>query len=106
MWAAGPPLNLASIAPFALLLAAIAVLPIACGHWWHHNRNKTVVAALVALPIAIYLLILPGGAPHLAHGLEEYVQFMALVGSLYVIAGGIALTGDLPARPRVNLAFL
>ena len=105
-WAAGPQLNLAAIAPFGLLLAAIAILPLAYGHWWHRNRNKAVIAALISVPLAIYLLFLPGGPNELAHGLEEYVEFIALVGSLYIIAGGIVLVGDLNARPLVNVAFL
>jgi hypothetical protein len=42
-----------SVAPFALLLLAIAVLPLAAGHWWHRNRNKALVAALFALPAAV-----------------------------------------------------
>lgn len=96
-WAAGP---------FALLLAGIAVLPLAAGRWWHPNRNKGVVAGAVAVPVAVFLLTLPGGTAALAHGLEEYVSFIALLGALYVIAGGIVVTGDLPAYPRTNLLFL
>lgn len=96
----------AAAVPFALLLACVAVLPLAAGRWWHHNRNKGVVAALLAVPIAGYLLFVPGGPGALWHAVEEYMQFVALLGALYVIAGGIAVTGDLPARPRTNLLFL
>ncbi|CAN5296784.1 sodium:proton antiporter [soil metagenome] len=92
--------------PFALILAIIALLPLVAGHWWHANRNKGVVAALIAIPTAILLLTLDHGTHALLHGLTEYFSFMVLLGSLYVIAGGIVLTGDLPARPVTNLAFL
>ena len=37
---------------------------------------------------------------------EEYVAFIALLGSLFVIAGGILIRGDLRATPAVNTAFL
>src|SRR5262245_55954853 len=108
LWAAGPapPVNLAAVAPFALLLAAIAILPLVFGSWWHPHRNKLLVAALTGAPIAIYLLFVPGGPAALVHGLAEYFQFIVLIGSLYVIAVGIALTGDLAATPRVTTYFL
>jgi Na+/H+ antiporter NhaD/arsenite permease-like protein len=37
---------------------------------------------------------------------EDYVSFIVLLGSLYVISGGVKLEGNLPARPSVNAAFL
>lgn len=106
--AALPPLDIpaAAAAPFALLLAAIAVLPLLAGHWWHANRNKGFVTAAIGLPIAIFLLFQPHGATHLWHAVEEYVSFIVLLGSLYVISGGIVVTGDLEAKPRTNVAFL
>ena len=36
----------------------------------------------------------------------EYVPFIVLLFSLYVIAGGISLRGDLEARPSINTAFM
>ena len=45
--------------------------------------------------------------PWLGHAvLEEYAPFMVLLFSLYVISGGLQLSGDLVARPAVNTAFL
>ncbi|QEL17365.1 sodium:proton antiporter [Limnoglobus roseus] len=96
----------AAAGPFALLLALIAILPLAAGHWWHPNRNKLIVAAAVGLPVAIFLLTQPNGTGHLLHAVEEYVSFIILLGALYVIAGGIVVTGDIAARPVVNTAFL
>jgi Na+/H+ antiporter NhaD/arsenite permease-like protein len=106
IFAAGLAVPPATAVPFLLLLAAIAVLPLTSGHWWHKNRNKAILAALIIVPVLVLMLMNPGGDAAIVHGLEEYVQFIALVGSLYVIAGGIALTGDLEGTPRVNAAFL
>ncbi len=93
--------------PFALLLLAIAVLPLVVGRWWHTNANKAIVVATLALPTAGYLLYLnDAGRAALVHELGEYLSFMAILGSLYVIAGGIVLRGDLVGRPRTNLLFL
>src|SRR5438874_1099325 len=46
-----------SALPFALLLLAIAVLPLLAEKFWHHNRNKALVVAALSLPVALYLLL-------------------------------------------------
>src|SRR2546427_10862458 len=37
---------------------------------------------------------------------EDYVSFMVLLAGLYVMSGGIRLTGDLEATPLTNSVFL
>jgi Na+/H+ antiporter NhaD/arsenite permease-like protein len=96
----------ASALPFVLLLAAIAVLPVVAGRWWHHNRNKGVVAAAVAGPVALYLFTVPGGPAALLHEVEGYVSFIVLLTALYAISGGVVLRGDLPPTPAVNAGLL
>ena len=93
-----------SVLPFVLVLLAIAVLPLAAAHFWEHNRNKAIVTAILALPVAIWL-----GTSHLEallHTSLEYVSFLALLGALYVIAGGVHIAGDLEGRPSTNVALL
>jgi Na+/H+ antiporter NhaD/arsenite permease-like protein len=101
-----PLMSLLAAVPFVLLLAAIAVLPLAAEHWWHSNRNKGWVAAGLALPVVVYLCLHPGGGKELLHAVEEYAAFIIMLGALFGIAGGIAITGDLPAKPTTNTAFL
>lgn len=107
--AAGGELKVApvSAAPFALLLLAIAGLPLIAEHWWHSNRNKGIVAAILALPVAGYLWFLgePGRAA-LGHELVEYFSFISLLLALYVISGGIVLRGDMEGKPLTNALFL
>jgi Na+/H+ antiporter NhaD/arsenite permease-like protein len=111
-WAAGAeapalPLPLWSVAPFVLLLLAIAVLPLTATHFWEANRNKALVAAIFALPVAGYLLTLgPQGTASLLHALGEYASFIILLASLYTVSGGIVLRGDIQGRPLTNTAFL
>jgi Na+/H+ antiporter NhaD/arsenite permease-like protein len=100
-----------SMAPFALLLLCIANLPLVAEHWWHKNSNKALVSAALAIPTGLYLVYLQlwTGQPaleRLSEKLIEYVSFIALLGSLYTVSGGIVVAGDLPARPAVNTLIL
>jgi Na+/H+ antiporter NhaD/arsenite permease-like protein len=104
-------LSVWSIAPFALLLLAIAVLPLAAEHWWHRNRNKAIVSALVAVPTVLYLVFVQLSTQQptlqaLAHELVEYAAFILLLGSLYIVSGGIVVAGDLEGKPLTNFLFL
>jgi len=95
-------------APFVLILLAIAVLPLVAGHFWHKNSAKALVAALLAVPVALFLVLQRGepGMHALSHVLQEYVSFMILLASLYTVAGGVVLRGGLRGTPAVNAAFL
>jgi len=93
-----------AVLPFALLLASIAIFPLVAEHFWESNRNKGIVVVLLSLPVLFYLsTVYPDGLTHSAH---EYFSFLALLGSLYIIAGGIHLAGDLRATPRNNTLIL
>src|SRR5919198_2116069 len=90
--------------PFVALLLAIALAPIAVPAWWHHNRNKALVALVISAPILVYL---GGNAPDLLHEkFHEYLSFIVVIGALFVITGGIHLQGSLAGTPLVNTAML
>ena len=93
-----------TVLPFAALLLAIAVLPLAAPHFWEKNRWKAVVAAALALPVAGWLLATRPAL--IAHAAVEYGSFIALLGALFVIAGGIHVAGDVEGRPATNTAIL
>ena len=98
------PLPVITVAPFVLMLLAIAVCPLRVPHWWESNRNKLLVAFVFGLPIlALYLAREPGALLHMA---REYVSFILLLAGLFVISGGILLRGDLAATPLTNVGFL
>ena len=89
--------------PFAGLLLAIAILPLAAPHFWDSNLRKLAVAGALALPVlSLYAQVRPGA---LGHAASDYVSFIVLLGGLFVISGGILLEGDLQATTRTN-AFL
>ena len=107
-----PPLWQVGTIPFVLLLLAIAVLPLlrSTMHWWESNTNRLAVAlGLAGLTIVYYgVFDSPIGAllavEHAIPG--EYVPFIMLLFSLYVISGGISITGDLRPTPTVNSGFI
>ncbi|MDA7980231.1 MAG: sodium:proton antiporter [Pirellulales bacterium] len=101
-----------SVAPFVVLLLAIAVLPLIprTHHWWESNANRFRVAAVLATFTLGWYLIFRGThgvTTVLQHALvAEYVPFIVLLFSLYTISGGIRIECDLKARPIVNTAFI
>ncbi len=121
------------IVPFALLLGAIAVLPLvpATEHWWESNLNRFIVALVLGALTLLYYLILHEHpiyghwpAHHVAQPSEEglnfllsgtvlanavlgeYIPFIMLLFSLYTISGGIRIEGDLRAHPLTNSVFI
>lgn len=95
-----------SMIPFGLMLLIIAVAPLIVAEWWDKNRHKLAVSLLLAIPTAV-CLVMGGMAKELEHQmLSDYVPFIVLLLALYVITGGIHLSGDIKAKPWVNTAFL
>lgn len=92
--------------PFAVLLAAIAVMPLVLSHFWESNRNKLIVAVVCSLPV-LGFLIYNAMWHEIKHALLfDYVPFLILLGALFVITGGINITGDIEAKPSINTAFM
>lgn len=104
----GDILSLWTILPFLLLLLSIAILPLTVPHWWEHNRNRAMVSALLSLPFAAYLIFVYGpiGFHELIHALKDYASFMALLGALFIISGGIYIKGSLAGTPLSNTVLL
>jgi Na+/H+ antiporter NhaD/arsenite permease-like protein len=95
---------LVAVLPFAALLGSIAVLPLTAPHFWERARSQALVAFGLAAPVAAWLVLRASAA--LAHSALEYVSFMALLGALYVVSGGVFVSGDLRATPRNNTLLL
>src|SRR5215471_13505426 len=93
--------------PFVVYLLLIAILPLFFGRFWESNRNKLITGLAVGAPVVVYLLgSRSDGAEMLIQTSWDYVSFMALLGALFTISGGICLTGSLSGSPLVNTAFL
>ena len=95
-----------SMIPFGLMLLTIAVAPLFAAKWWDKNRHKLAVTILLAIPTAV-CLVMGGMSQDIEHQiLGDYIPFIILLTSLYVITGGIHLSGDIKAKPWVNTLFL
>lgn len=92
------------IAPFVVLLLAIALAPLFFADWWTRHYPKVAVG-LGAVTLAYYLFVLGAVTPVL-HTAHEYVSFIALIGSLYVVSGGIHIKVRGETTPWFNTAFL
>jgi Na+/H+ antiporter NhaD/arsenite permease-like protein len=75
---------------------------------WHYHYGKLAFAwgTLAVVPIAA-LYDVPTATEAFARALlGEYLSFIVLLLTLYVVAGGILVTGDLRGTPVVNTAIL
>jgi Na+/H+ antiporter NhaD/arsenite permease-like protein len=89
---------------FASLLAGIAIFPLVRPHWWEHNANKAKFTALVSLPAGVLVFLqYPEG---LVHEGVSYTQFICLLFTLFVVANGIHITGNLRATPFLNTMLI
>ena len=121
------PPALYSIIPFALLLLAIALLPLfhKTEHWWEYNANRFIVAGTLGAMTLLYYMFLygEGVVDHSTHELSEpglatamtvlsnailveYIPFMMLLFSLFVISGGISIEGNLVGTPKLNAGLI
>lgn len=92
------------ILPFALLLGAMALAATLAPVWWHRHYPK-VALGLGAITLGYYLFVL-GDLSRVLHTAREYVSFIALVGSLFVVSGGIHIHVKGRATPLGNVIFL
>jgi Na+/H+ antiporter NhaD/arsenite permease-like protein len=94
--------------PFVAMLLSIATGPLLFPKIWHHHYGKIAVGwSVLALAALAAFYGLPAAAAAFVHAmLAEYLSFIVLLFALYVVAGGILITGSLPGTPLVNTALL
>jgi Na+/H+ antiporter NhaD/arsenite permease-like protein len=95
------------VAPFAGLLLSIAAFPLVAPHFWHRNFPK--VSLVWALAFALPFLASFGdeAVDAILHiYLVDYVPFVILLWSLFTVAGGIYVEGNLRGTPGSNVFLL
>ena len=98
-----PPLWL--LAPFAVLLIMIATGPLLFHRFWerHYPVISTGLGVLVA---GYYGVAMENGLNVLGHTLEEYLSFIALISSLFIVSGGILIRIERRGTPLTNALLL
>ncbi len=96
--------------PFVLLLLLIAVMPLTpprVKRLWEKYYPYIAISLGVAAG-AFYMVWMPGfdGANAVWDSFKEYISFIALVGSLFVISGGVVIDLKGEATPKTNVTFL
>ena len=94
--------------PFAGLLLSIAIGPLAAPRLWraHYGKIAFMWSALTLAPMAALQGVPTALAALSRAALGEYLSFIILLTALYVVAGGILVTGRLRGTPLVNTAIL
>lgn len=109
-----PEIPLWLVAPFGVLLLSIAVVPLASARWWHRHFPD-VSFFLGALVAAYYVIAVKGpsamgslslGQEKVAHAGLEFYSFIALVGGLFVVAGGVLIEFKGRGGPVFNAVIL
>jgi len=94
--------------PFAGLLLSIALGPLALPAHWHRLASWVVAAWIAAflVPFAALRGTAPASEAALHVLVGEYLPFVVLIGTLYTIAGGLGLRGNLHGSPGLNVALM
>ena len=92
------------IFPFIILLLSIAILPITYPGFW--NKNYLKISISLSLIIIFYYLAIDGRGFKITHTIEEYISFIALLFSLYVVSGGIFIKIKGKSTPLRNVILL
>jgi Na+/H+ antiporter NhaD/arsenite permease-like protein len=95
-------------APFAGLLASIALAPVLAPQAWHRHYPKVAIFWSAAFVGPALLADGPAetAAAIAATLVGEYLPFLILMGALFVVAGGIRVTGTPQGTPAVNTVLL
>ncbi len=92
------------VTPFAILLLMIATGPLFYEHFWH--KAYPIIAVILATVVVLYYIFALHNVHQPVHHLFEYIQFIALLSSLYIASGGIMINVDKEATPLANVIIL
>jgi Na+/H+ antiporter NhaD/arsenite permease-like protein len=94
--------------PFAGILLSIATGPLLFPRIWHEHYGKIALAwSVLTLASLVALQGSDVAFAGLLHAImAEYLSFIVLLFALYVVAGGILITGNLRGTPLTNTVLL
>ena len=92
------------VLPFVVLLFTIALAPVLAAKWWSRHYPK--VSFGLGATTLLYYFIFVHDKARIAQVAHDYASFIALVGSLFIVSGGVHITIKGEATPLRNVAFL
>ncbi|MBQ8672838.1 MAG: sodium:proton antiporter [Bacteroides sp.] len=97
--------------PFVAMLLCIALAPLIVEKQWEKNVNKLWVSLFFGAIVAVWMVANNTPENQFTHKLIhqvvfDYVPFMVLLAALFVVTGGIHVSGDIQATPKVNTFIL
>ncbi len=94
--------------PFGGMLLSIAVVPLLAPQFWHHHFGKVALGWSLAflLPFALSFGAAAATASLVHAAVAEYIPFIILLTTLFVVAGGIHVRGNLHGSAALNTAIL
>jgi Na+/H+ antiporter NhaD/arsenite permease-like protein len=90
--------------PFGILLLAIAFGPLIAQRHWERHYHKLCIA--LAGIVCLHHLFVVQEAARVARAGIDYATFLIVVGSFFVVSGGIHLRAKGPSGPATNTLFL
>src|SRR3974390_3421598 len=104
----GADLSLAWALPFVGILLSIALMPLLMPRVWEHHFGKVACAWALAfvLPASLAFGAATAAGEVWRTLLIDFFPFILLLFSLFVVAGGIRLTGNLIGTPATNTALM
>ena len=101
-------LPLYSVLPFVGILLSIAILPLVKYDFWHNNFGKISFFWLILFSIMFFSSF---SAKHYIYYslhtiLGEFIPFIVLLTALYIISGGINISGNFTGSPVSNIIII
>ncbi|MFI5252479.1 MAG: sodium:proton antiporter [Bacteroidota bacterium] len=97
-------LSTLSVAPFVLLLLAIAVMPLINKEWW--ERYYPFFSFGFAALTILYYLVSVGDLSREYRTFNDYISFIVLLASLFIVSGGIVIRLRGKSNPVSNTLTL
>ncbi|MBP7735722.1 MAG: sodium:proton antiporter [Spirochaetes bacterium] len=105
--AAPPDISVFWVLPFIGILLCIAIIPLINAHFWEKNL-WWISLGVFCVPMSIIFTVFMGEKLRELSFEKalDYVSFIILLASLFVISGGILIKGSLSGTPKVNTIFI
>ena len=95
------------IIPFIGILLSIAIIPLIKPIFWHHHYGKVSAFWGVVFVLFFAYFFSENAIFYILEVyLKEFLPFILLLLSMYVVSGGILIKGDLQGTPKMNFIII